>query len=558
MKSRPSTGSAIVSRILRHSHSTLSAPEEFSNEKYIKLNRRWSSVGKGHKSLTQRILLLNLLVMVVIVFSAFNAIDYTEELISSELNKINNETAILANSYTALQAVSDDKQQMLDFLNLNKRTTNAEIIIFDAQGQNIYKENAVKLAGPAPQNGNAGYMRLINLLFTTTNHIPTMQIAEDIGNIDDLPFRFSLNPRMPDIRVFRTQEKHTKVIVIRPLLNGADELVGNMALIYNQLQSEQMLMKLRVNMINTILVSLVFIALLSLFLAAYIGHPLRRLALAAEAIRQGEGSYQNIPNFSDRNDEISVLSETLQAMTAELVERLDSIDSFAADVAHELKNPLTSIRSAAETVVKIKDKKKQEKLFAIIMHDLDRMDRLITDISKASRLDTELLRDSLDVVNMDDLLRDVVAYIEQFLDRDGGKKSHAPIVLINMGARSGALVRANAERLMQVFDNIISNALSFSPLDQPIEIGINLWQDPQCVEVKIRDRGAGIPEGNLERIFERFYTERREQNHFGMHSGLGLSICRQIIRAHGGTIKAANHPAGGAVFTVVLPVYEGA
>jgi signal transduction histidine kinase len=496
--------------------------------------------------------------MVVIVFSAFNAIDYTEELISSELNKINSETVILANSYTAINAMNDDKQQMLDFLNLNMRTTNAEIIIFDADGQNIYKDNVVKLAASEAKAAGADYVRLINWLFNTANYIPTMQIAEDISQIDDLPFRFGLNPRMPDIRVFRTPEKQTKVIVLRPLLDDADEFIGNMAIIYNQMQSEQMLMKLRANMINTILVSLVFIALLSLFLAAYIGHPLRRLALAAEAIRQGEGSYQDIPNFSDRNDEISVLSETLQAMTAELVERLDSIDSFAADVAHELKNPLTSIRSAVETVTKIKDKKKQEKLYAIILHDLDRMDRLITDISRASRLDTELLRDTLDAVDMDDLLRDVVAYIEQFLDREGGKENHSPIVLANTGASSGAVVRANAARLMQVFDNIISNALSFSPPDQPIGISVNLWQDPQCVEIKIRDHGSGIPEANLERIFERFYTERREQNHFGMHSGLGLSICRQIIRAHGGSITADNHPAGGAVFTVVLPIYEGA
>lgn len=537
----------------------MATPEEFSDEKYIKLNRRWSSVGRGHKSLTQRILLLNLLVMVVIVFSAFNAIDYTEELISGELNKINGETVILANSYTALHEMSEDKQRVIQFLNLNMRATNSHIMVFDAEGRSLYEQDITPPEFSESKVQVADYVRLINLLFRkSSNLIPTTHIGENIATVDDLPFRFAANRRLPDIRVYKTPQKQTKVIVFRPLLNSNDEFIGNMVLIYNQMQSEQMLMKLRANMINTILVSLVFIALLSFFLAAYIGHPLRRLALAAEAIRQGEGNYQNIPDFSDRNDEISVLSETLQAMTSELVERLDSIDSFAADVAHELKNPLTSIRSAVETVIKIKDKKKQEKLFAIILHDLDRMDRLITDISKASRLDAELLRDTLEPVDIDDLLRNVVAYIEQFLGREGSKENHAAIILSNQVENSGAVVRANAARLMQVFDNIISNALSFSPTDQPIEISVNLWQAPQYVEVKIRDRGAGIPKENLERIFERFYTQRREQDHFGMHSGLGLSICRQIIRAHGGTIKAANHPAGGAVFTVVLPIYEGA
>lgn len=558
MKSKPSTGSAIVSRILSRTHKALNLQDDgFSDERYIKLNRRWSSTGKSRKSLIQRILVLNMLVMALIVFSAFNAIDYTEELISGELKKITNETSILANSYMALNAITEDEEQKASFLRANMGATDSYIILFDKDGQANYKpDQSISVTIDQTQN-IPSYIRLINLLFNKSKFIPTVRMPDTVDGLAELPFSFKLNREVPDIRIFRTPDKVMKVIVFRPLYSAEGTFIGNMVVLYNKMHVENMLMKLRANMFNSVLVSLVFITLLSFFLAAYIGHPLRRLALAAEAIRQGEGKYQDIPNFSDRKDEISVLSETLQAMTAELVERLDSIDSFAADVAHELKNPLTSIRSAVETSVKIKDKKKQEKLLAIIMHDLDRMDRLITDISRASRLDTELLRERLEPIDLNNIIQDTVDYIEQFLDRKSNQ-AHAPIVIMNKKTELPPIVLANTTRIMQVFENVISNALSFSPVDRPIEISVNVNEDLRYVEVQVRDYGSGIPEGNLDRIFERFYTERREQDLFGMHSGLGLSICRQIVDAHRGQIAAQNHEDGGAIFTVILPLYDNA
>tara|TARA_R110002124_G_scaffold287216_1_gene471563 strand:+ start:251769 stop:253283 length:1515 start_codon:yes stop_codon:yes gene_type:complete len=502
--------------------------------------------------------------MVVIIFSAFSALDYTDELIAGELEKITSEAQILSNSYLALYELSDDLKNAALLLDNHMQATNAAIFLFDIDGTAIDKPDLSKARLNKAAEPVSAQTRLINKLFTKSNTIPIFNIPPEINSINDLPFNFNLQSQMPDLRLFRSSKKKMEVAVFRPLITSAGAYIGNMVILYDEISAEKMLMTLRANMINTILVSLLFITLLSLFLAAYIGHPLRRLAMAAEAIRQGEGTYQDIPDFSNRGDEISVLSETLQAMTSELVQRLDSIDSFAADVAHELKNPLTSLRSAIETSAIVKDKKKQEKLLSIMLHDLDRMDRLITDISKASRLDTELARERLEPIDITQVLRDAVDYIEQFLERNSDKK-YANIVLTKPSQApdtgtsdqlSAVLVKGSTIRLLQVFENILSNALSFAPANSAIEIGVNIWASPHCVEITFRDHGQGISGANLERIFERFYTERREQTTFGMHSGLGLSICRQIIHAHGGKIKADNHPAGGAQFTVILPVYE--
>tara|TARA_B100000073_G_scaffold347008_1_gene359991 strand:- start:2361 stop:4031 length:1671 start_codon:yes stop_codon:yes gene_type:complete len=556
MKSKPSTVSATVSKILKRTHNALSTTDDdWRDDRYTKLNRRFMHVGRKRTSLTQRILILNLAVMILIVFFAFSAIDYTENLVSGELDKIRGETELISSSYTAFYD-SDAPQNIESFLGRSILTTGADIFIFNPDGGIVFD-------GRLPANGQRNlkdipeYIRMINFFFDKTRSIDAVDIPEELTDIQDIPFALPTSIRVPDIRIFRNTDKVLKVIVYRPLFSDGNEFLGHMVLIYNKVGVEEMLMKLRANMVNTVLVSLAFIALLSLFLAAYIGHPLRRLAIAAESIRQGIGKYQDIPDLSDRNDEISILSETLRAMTAELIERIDTIDAFAADVAHELKNPLTSMRSAVETLDKVKDKKKQQKLISIMLHDLERMDRLITDISKATRLDKELARERFEPVNIYEVIRDTISFMEQLIERQGHNDVAKIIFPANLN-ETPVPVRMSKGRIMQVLENILTNALSFSAPDDAVEISVNLWDEPKCVEIKIRDHGPGIQDEDFDRIFERFYTERREQDNFGMHSGLGLSICLQIVETHGGRIKAENHPAGGAVFTIILPIYEGA
>jgi two-component system sensor histidine kinase ChvG len=289
-------------------------------------------------------------------------------------------------------------------------------------------------------------------------------------------------------------------------------------------------------------------------LAGLIGHPLRKLARAAERIRASKGQDVTIPDMSHRRDEIGELSMALRDMTQALHDRMESIESFAADVSHELKNPLTSLRSAVETVSIVKSEEDRKKLLDIILHDVQRLDRLITDISKASRLDVELARDEMEEVDVRQLLENIVSGHKTPMERTGDHTDvHFPIKL-DIPRNKDLVTMGNYGRLTQVFENLISNALSFSPEDGVVTIRAIPSKDQIIIEVE--DEGPGIPESKLEDIFERFYSERPKTEEYGKHSGLGLSITKQIISAHGGDIYAENVKAGnqvtGACFTVIL------
>ena len=285
---------------------------------------------------------------------------------------------------------------------------------------------------------------------------------------------------------------------------------------------------------------------LSLLLAGTIAGPMRRLSAAAERVQTAGNARAEIPDLTDRPDEIGHLSGALRRMTDALYNRIEAIERFAADVAHELKNPLTSLRSAVETLPLAKKAEDRERLTNIIQHDVRRLDRLITDISSASRLDAELARESADEVDVEKLAEAMVAIQT---DAAAGRE-----VTVRMGRRSGrapALVNGHESRLAQVFANLIDNAVSFSPPGGVVEVA--LATDAEAVTVTVSDEGPGIP-GDVGRIFQRFYTDRPETESFGNHSGLGLSISRQIVEAHKGSIRARNRTdRSGAVFTIVLP-----
>ena len=295
---------------------------------------------------------------------------------------------------------------------------------------------------------------------------------------------------------------------------------------------------------------------LSLSLAGTIAEPVRKLAEAAERVRRGIKSRQQIPDFTARSDEIGHLSHALRDMTQALYNRIDAIESFAADVAHELKNPLTSLRSAVEILPRVKAGPSHDRLLDVIQHDVRRLDRLISDISDASRLDAELARSDTGPVDLVALLRAVVAMAEDSPRRNGVK-----VRLIVEGAagasdKSGPRSRrfcvlGHDSRLAQVMTNLIDNARSFSEPGGEVRVALRrLRVDPDAdldnegerIVITVEDDGPGIPPHALERIFERFYTDRPEQG-FGQNSGLGLSISRQIVEAHRGRIWATNRPA---------------
>jgi two-component system, OmpR family, sensor histidine kinase ChvG len=307
----------------------------------------------------------------------------------------------------------------------------------------------------------------------------------------------------------------------------------------------------RIAILQVFLVALGVTILLSVLLAATIAEPVRRLAQAAEAVRRGKNARAQIPDFTGRRDEIGDLSGAIRDMTNALYNRIDAIESFAADVAHEIKNPLTSLRSAIETFRLAKDEKQKDRLMEIIQDDVRRIDRLISDISNASRLDAELSRSELEDVNVATLLETV-----SDLFNETGVAGSARVKLdIDPGApgREGMVVKGFDNRLGQVMRNLIDNALSFSPKGGTVHVTAS--RAPGRIVIRVDDEGPGIEPENFERIFDRFHTDRPDS--FGEHSGLGLAISRQIIEAHGGTIRADNRMKDGKVmgacFTVELP-----
>jgi two-component system sensor histidine kinase ChvG len=300
--------------------------------------------------------------------------------------------------------------------------------------------------------------------------------------------------------------------------------------------------------------------LLSVLLAGTIAGPVRRLAEAAERVRRGIKSRQEIPDFTSRSDEIGHLSGALRDMTRALYTRMDAIESFAADVAHELKNPLTSLRSATETLPRMKTDAQRERLFAIIQHDVRRLDRLISDISDASRLDAELSRADMEPVDLKALLSAVVSIANGLADGVRVSLDVAPLDCAGSEPlRSGYYVLGHDSRLGQVVTNLIDNARSFSAPGGNVRVTLRrnkTERGDDAIEVVVDDDGPGIPPHALERIFERFYTDRPNQG-FGQNSGLGLSISRQIVEAHRGRIWAANRIEEGRVigarFVMRLP-----
>jgi len=288
--------------------------------------------------------------------------------------------------------------------------------------------------------------------------------------------------------------------------------------------------------------------LLSLYLAGTIARPVKKLAEAATLVRDGGNRQHAIPDLSKRKDEIGALSSALRDMTDGLWLRMDATEQFAADVSHEIKNPLTSLRSAVETVARIEDPEQQKQLVGIIKDDVSRLDRLISDISDASRLDAELSRAETETVSLTTLLETLA----DITNSDG--KPGAPRVVIDLARDDDLKITGLEGRIAQVFRNLIGNAASFSPAGGKIFIRAHRdGGDGKSICVEVEDQGPGIPKGKEDAIFSRFYSERPEAEKFGTHSGLGLSISKQIVEAHHGRISASNADSGGACFSVRFP-----
>jgi two-component system, OmpR family, sensor histidine kinase ChvG len=354
----------------------------------------------------------------------------------------------------------------------------------------------------------------------------------------------ALNGNVADIA--RVDQSGRMVITVAVPVQRQHTVIGVLLLSTQPGDIDSIVTAERLSILRIALVAAAVTSILSFLLAGTIAGPMRKLSDAAENAGTSMNARTEIPDFTERGDEIGYLSGALRSMTDALYDRIEAIERFAADVAHELKNPLTSLRSAVETLPRTKKPEDRERLIAIIQHDVRRLDRLISDISNASRLDAELAREAQQQVDLDQLLSTLCS-----MHADMASKNRISVVYEKNTGRALPRVFGQDSRLAQVVNNLLDNAVSFSP--EGGTVTATLTAEGDQLVLTVADEGPGI-RGDAARIFGRFYTDRPDAEGFGDHSGLGLSISKQIVEAHKGSIVAQNRrDRSGAVFTVRLP-----
>jgi two-component system sensor histidine kinase ChvG len=535
----------------------------------------WLLRRRPSSSLTRRILAINLLVLAVPVGGFFFLDQYQESLVDAEIEalRIQGEVfaaAIGAGAVLIAPGIGQQVDPVRASLMLRRLTapTQTRARLFSEDGALIVDTQAlvdprglVRVRLLPPPDGFAPWIWARDRFESLLNWLPsegelpiyqehTPQHASDYREV------ISALVKGPEASV-RRHESGGMVISVSIPVQRYRQVVGALMLSSGSGEIERAMRAIRIDILQVFGVALAVTILLSVYLAATIARPLKRLAAAAERVRTGSGRHTVIPDFAGRRDEIGDLGRDLRAMTEALWARMDAIERFAADVSHEIKNPLTSLRSAVETVARVEDPEQQKKLMSIILDDVARLDRLISDISDASRLDAELSRDPPSDLDLRDVLH---ALVDIHASTTGAN------IVMDIEPGAELMVNAFEDRLGQVFRNIITNALSFNPPDGKIMISATRTRQRGGGEVVVTvdDEGPGIPEANLESIFGRFYSDRPtagpdgRSERLGSHSGLGLSISRQIVEAAGGELWAENRHApdgaiSGARFVVRFP-----
>lgn len=551
----------------------------------------WGGKERRITGLTVRIIGVNIIAVFSLILGVIYLGQYHSILIEAKLNQFGTEsvlvTTAVSNNFLEkdLNDGFDTLQTIEDFSDLDILTgrlaasLRKRILIFNRENeliidsQKIIDKKKIKpylQLNSEPENNlssieilkaTAGFFASV---FTSRDNLKLYEGVLSPNGEDYLNVVDAQNGEF-SVSAWRNSSKEIVLTAALPIFKNK-EVIAVVMLISEDERIREELTDVWFNILNLFLLTLMITIFLSIYLSGVIARPLRKLAISSENVRKGKLKYTDIPDMRDRHDEIGDLSVVLRDMTSALLERMDSIESFAADVAHEIKNPLTSLKSAVETAEKVTKKADREKLLGVIKHDVDRLDRLITDISNASRLDAELSRETFRAINVKALLQDALDFYKNPLERDASNVRNKTqtlkdgvMISLNMPEQGDIFVLGSEGRLMQVIHNVISNALSFAP--KKSEIKISMQVDRRHVNISFEDAGPGIPENKLKTIFERFYSERPEYEEYGQHSGLGLSICKQIITAHKGVIYAENRKDRddnviGARFVVSLTLYS--
>ena len=553
---------------------------------YVRVRRgsRWLwqllPLRHGFTSLTRRIVILNLLGLAILVSGILYLNQFRAGLIDAKVQSLLTQGEIIAGALAASAGVDTDQVQIDPEKLLESEPSsggdddNLDFTIDPERAAPILRRLVKPTGSRARIYGRDGALILDSDTFYSRGEVLRYDLpAPDAEKPDALTgFWQAVKTRMRqyDLPLYNeiggdngkaypevaTALTGTSVPIVR--VNDKGELVVSVAVPVQRLRAvlgvlllstrggdiDNIVAAERWGIVRVSLFAAAVTVVLSMILANTIAGPVQRLAAAAERVRHSVKARAEIPDFTDRTDEIGHLSGALRDMTQALYKRIDAIESFAADVAHELKNPLTSLRSATETLPLAKTPDAKERLMEIIQHDVRRLDRLISDISDASRLDAELAREDAKPVDTAELLRTTVSLFND-IHRDD-----TPEVVLDIaysgGARPYRCIGYDS-RLSQVIVNLLDNAISFSPPGGRVSVKAKRMVNE--IQIAVEDEGPGVPPENLERIFERFYTDRPQES-FGQNSGLGLNISRQIVVAHGGRLWAENRAQNGDGFNV--------
>ncbi len=538
--------------------------------------RRWIAQ-RFASSLTRRIVVLNLAGLIALLIGFLYLNQFRQGLIEARVQSLLTQGDIIAGAIAAsatvdTDAITIDPDRLLQLqageggnfgdeapsgleFSLNPERvapllrrlitpTGTRARVYDRDGTMLIDSRGLYIRGDLsrdPPPAHKGHPSLIEQAWNAVRtHVPGLgrpSAADEPGPADGrtLPEVQRALAGARGTLVRRNGPGETIVSVAVPIQRGRT-VRGALLLSTQEGDIDKIIAAERFSLLQVFIIAALVMVVLSMLVAGQIVGPVGRLAEAAERVRTGIKSRQEIPDFTRRTDEIGHLSGALRDMTQALYRRLDAIENFAADVSHELKNPLTSLRSAVETLPLAKTDESRGRLMQVIQHDVKRLDRLISDIADASRLDAELARAEAGRVDLKKLITTVVSVANE-RRRRGDAAIDLTVEPAPSGIEDAFAILGHDSRLGQVVNNLLDNARSFSPKGASVRVALRRRRN--AVELTVEDDGPGIPPHALERIFERFYTDRPEQG-FGQNSGLGLSISRQIVQAHRGTIRAEN------------------
>jgi len=499
-------------------------------------------------SLTARILFVNILPLALLGGGIFYIDSYRAQLLSERYKLARIEAQITAE---ALAGATRERQEAL-LIQIGKEQQ-MRLRMYDAEGllwadSFALDEPAFTFAQAETKDWSESFAQMLDRgVETIVSAEPVPDYVEPKSQqADQWPvLARARDEGVTQIELSRAPDRSPVITAAAPVgLNGATLMTTR-----NALDITEAVRNARSTLGFAVLLALFGSTMLSLFLARTIVAPLKILSNAAIKVRQGRDREVEVPRLPERRDEIGSLARTVSDMTAALRDRIDAVESFAADVAHEIKNPLASLRSAIESLPRVEDPELRGKLLDIATHDVRRIDRLVTEISDASRIDAEMSRATMERIDLTALVTAIVGSRE-----DRSENLNHSIALTHHGWSANVI--GVAARLERVIENLLDNAVSFSPKGAPIDVVIN--NDGEQVTLTVSDCGPGIPTEAREKVFNRFDSVRPDAEDFGNHSGLGLAIGRTIAEAHEGSLAAIDKPDGtpGACLQLTIPAAQ--